>query len=40
MRRYLYLSLLVAVGLFAIAGIAAATDTRPADAGRFRRVQR
>ena len=30
MRRYMYLSMLVAVGLFAIAGIAAATDNRPA----------
>ena len=30
MRRNLYLSLLVAVGLFAIAGIAAATQPRPA----------
>ena len=30
MRRYLNLSLLVAVGLFAIVGIAAATDNRPA----------
>ena len=30
MRRYMYLSMLVAVGLFAIAGIAAATDPRPA----------
>ena len=30
MRRYLYLSMLVAVALFAIAGIAAATEPRPA----------
>jgi hypothetical protein len=30
MRRYLYLSMVVAVGLFAIAGIAAATEPRPA----------
>ena len=30
MRRYLYLSLLVAVGLFVIAGIAAATEPHPA----------
>jgi hypothetical protein len=30
MRRYLYLSLFVAVGLFVLAGIAAATEPRPA----------
>jgi len=29
MRRYMYLSLLVAVGLFVIAGVAAATQPRP-----------
>ena len=30
MRRYLYLSMLVAVGLFVIAGVAAATEPHPA----------